>query len=89
VPAIEGSSEEVLRRVQEVINEHTPGVVCELQDYETQVGCGALDERGSLQEVQWRVRGLTEYSVECGAKALASRLARRTTFTGRNQLSGR
>lgn len=80
---IEGSPEDVLATVQEIVERHIPGVVCELQRYKTQIGCGALDERGTLHEIQLSIRGISEYHAESQAKAVASRLAPRTVVIGR------
>lgn len=81
--AIEGRPEEVLARVQEIVERHVPGVVCELQNYKTEIGCGALNERGILYDVKWGLRGLTEYKVEDQARALASRFGPRVTLLRR------
>jgi hypothetical protein len=80
---LNGSPEEILAQVQSIAETHLPGIVCELQEYKTQIGCGALDERGILRDVKWRLRGLREYHVDSGAKALASHFARRVTIHGR------
>lgn len=72
---IEGSPEEVLALVQHIVAQHAPNAVCELQRYKTQIGCGAMDERGTLHEIQMGLRGLTDYLVKSQAEALASRLA--------------
>jgi hypothetical protein len=80
---IEGSPEELLAVVQEIVDRHAPGAVCELQKYKTQIGCGALDERGILHEVQMGLQGLTDYLVENQARALASRLGPRMTLIRR------
>jgi hypothetical protein len=84
VSVLEGSPEQVLKRVQEIVEAHVPGVVCELQDYKTQIGCGILDDRGSLHEVKWRLRGLSKYNVEAQANALASHVLPRTGIIRRN-----
>lgn len=80
MPELTGTPEEKLEKVQAIVERHLPGVVCELQDYKTQIGCGALDERGTLRDVKWRIRGLTEYHVESGGRALASHFGARFTL---------
>lgn len=80
---ITGTRQEVLAQVQTIVERHVPGVVCELQNYRTEIGCGALHERGTLYEVKWGLRGLTEYKVEDQARALASRFQPRMTLLRR------
>jgi hypothetical protein len=75
-----GTPEEMLARVQAIAERHLPGIVCELQDSKTQIGCGALDERGTLRDVRWRVRGLTEWHVDNAVRPLATHLGPRVTI---------
>lgn len=75
-----GTPEEKLAKVQAIAEKHLPDIVCELQDYKTQIGCGALDDRGLLRDVKWRLRGLTDYHVESGMRALASHFQPRMTI---------
>lgn len=79
-----GTPEDKLEQVQAIAEKHLSSVVCELQDYKTQIGCGALDDKGILRDVKWRLRGLTEYHVESGLSALASHFAPRITVPRRN-----
>ncbi|MBV8688349.1 MAG: hypothetical protein JO238_16895 [Alphaproteobacteria bacterium] len=59
-----GTPEEKLPKVQAIAERHLPEIVCELQDYKSQIGGGALDERGMLRDAKWRLRGLTEWRVD-------------------------
>lgn len=81
--AITGMPEEMLERVQAIVERQVPGVVCELQDYKTKIGCGALSEGGNLYDAQWSLRNLTEWHVEEKARALASQLAPRGSLIRR------
>jgi len=72
-----GTPEERLIKVQAIAERHLPEIVCELQDYKTQIGCGVLDERGILHDVKWRVRGLTASHVDNGVRSLTTHLGPR------------
>lgn len=80
MPELVGTPEQKLARVQEIVENYLPELVCELQDYKTQIGCGALDDKGTLRQIKWRLRGLTEYHVEDGARSLATHFAPRMTL---------
>jgi hypothetical protein len=80
-----GTPEEKLARVQAIAERHLPEIVCELQDYKTQVGCGALDDRGILHDVKWRLRGLTEWHVDNGVRSLATHFAPGVTIHRANR----
>ncbi len=68
---LSGSPAEVLSRVQEVFASIVPGAVCELQDYEFRIGCGAMDRWGNLQDVKFQRNGLTEEEVRYHAQVLS------------------
>lgn len=78
--AITGTPEEVLARVQQLAEEQIPGIVCELQAYKTQIGCGSLDGRGALHEIKFSLRDLNEYLVESQARAVATHYAPRRSI---------
>ncbi|MBJ7438583.1 MAG: hypothetical protein JHD35_06120 [Sphingopyxis sp.] len=69
-----GTPEEKLAWVQDIVSKIAPDAKCELQLYNTQIGCGALDSRNGLQEIKFAVRTVSEWIVVDQAKALASRL---------------
>lgn len=71
-----GSSTQVLSEVQQVFSRVVPGSVCELQDYEFRIGCGAMDATGTVQEVIFLRRHLTRDRVEAGALELERKLRR-------------
>lgn len=75
-----GTPEDKLLKVQEIAERHLPEIVCELQYYKTQIGCGALDEQGTLRDVKWRLRGLTVSRVENGITSLATHFRPRVTL---------
>lgn len=77
---IGGSPDEILAHVQALVESYVPHVVCELQNYKTNIGCGALDDRGMLHEVKWSLRGLNDWRIKDQATVLASRCVTRSRY---------
>jgi hypothetical protein len=72
---VSGKDEEVLERVQAIFDGVVPGALCELQDYNFRIGCGAMDQWDSIKEVVFLRRGLTEEMVEHQAQVLSRKVA--------------
>lgn len=75
-----GSPDEILAYVQAVVAGYVPDAVCELQNYKTTIGCGALDDRGILHEIKWGLKGLNDWRIKDQAAVLASRCATRPKY---------
>ena len=60
---IEGDKQAVLARVSAVITSAVPEAVCELQDYDFRIGCGAMDRWGKVQETVMLRAGLDDETV--------------------------
>jgi len=71
---LNGTPEEVLEQVLTLVREQVPSANCELQDYGFQIGCGALDPFGTVQDVKLRRDAWNETHVKHAALVLATKV---------------
>lgn len=71
---IEGSAEEALAKVQEIVASVVPDAHCELQDYQHPIGCGSVDQDGNVVDVVMLRRGLDAQQVQARAEELARKV---------------
>ena len=68
---IEGTAEEALAKVQKIVAGIVPDAICELQDYQQRIGCGAVDRDGNVVDIVMLRRGLDVEQVNAFADDLA------------------
>ncbi len=69
---LSGDEATILAQVQAIVRETVPEANCELQDYQHQIGCGALDQWGDVQAVKFRRQEWDDEIVRHKAKVLAT-----------------
>lgn len=63
-----------LERVQAIFDQIVPGAVCELQDYEFRIGCGALDRWDNIQDVVFVRKNLSDEYIRHQAQVLSRKV---------------
>lgn len=74
--ALEGSPEEVRKRVEEIVQAIVPQAKCELHDYEFRIRCGLVDVDGEKKEFSLLRARLDPTTLENFAYELKARLVR-------------
>jgi hypothetical protein len=71
---LQSSAQSDVERVQAIFDKFVPGAVCELQDYEFRIGCGALDRLENIQNVVFVRKNLSEEFIRHQAQVLSRKL---------------